>query len=312
MGEWQKALGDKGENIVASFMEMIGWSSGGKSDIPCSNNKHFGEGGNPRKTHGIDGLFSYRSPLCDGLCDMIAISVKYKESDVYPTSQSKFKGFYDELAECINCYQRSEEYKKQRDQFPDCTQVRNFGVLFWFTGSDPYAEHKRIALKSDIIGNDGLHKYDGIYLVDNRSASFIWETVARVRHAHPKAKISYSYFDTGKCTDPRNKEFSGDLLPIEYLGSGMLPLKVSEVDRGNTLYLSSAAEYSEDELARLIGLALSMSQDWPNKIRLLFPDFDALRHEASAVRVLNGFMSQSAVKKVEFGSVKQSFLQDGQ
>lgn len=306
MGEWSKSIGERGEEIVALFLQLLGWGTEQKGiDIKCVRTRHIGESGNPRTVHGIDFLFSYSSPLCDDLCDNLIISAKYKSVD-YPSTATKFKEYYNDLTQAVECFSKSEEYQRQVKLFPGSEKIRNFGVLLWFNSVDAYADHKTTVANIDVLKSDD--RYSGVYFVDNKTASFLYEAITFVKSANAESTTSFVYIETGKYTNPASQKFSGDSLPLEYLNLGLLPMKATDKAGFHTLYLCSAAPFKEENLGRLIGLSQSISQDWANKVRILFPSYDPLHHEKLAGRVINAFADKKITEKLEIGTYKPSLL----
>ncbi len=306
MAEWSKSVGERGEGIVAILLQLLGWGTSQKGiDVKCIRPRHTGESGNPRTSHGVDFLHSYRSPLCDDLCDNLVISAKFKDVN-YPSTATKFKEYYNDLAEAIECFSKSEEYQRQVKLFPGCDKIRNFGVLVWLNNVDPYADHKTTVANIEVLKSDD--HYSGVYFVDNKTASFLYEAITFVKAIDVESATSFAYIETGKYTNPASRQFSGDSLPLEYLNLGLLPMKATDKAEFHTLYLCSAAPFKEENLGRLIGLSQSMSQDWANNVKILFPDYDPLHHEKLAGRVLTAFADKKITKKLEIGSFKPSFL----
>jgi hypothetical protein len=96
MGEWSKKVGEKGEEIVADFLELIGWADYQNGlELPCVLTEEHGASGKQRRTHGIDFLFSYETPLNTATIDNIVISAKFT-SVAYDTSD--FKSHISDLA----------------------------------------------------------------------------------------------------------------------------------------------------------------------------------------------------------------------
>ena len=66
MGEWSKKVGEKGEEIVGEFLHLIGWGNAQNNiTLDCIKGKNHGTSESPKKTHGIDYLFSYKSQLLE-------------------------------------------------------------------------------------------------------------------------------------------------------------------------------------------------------------------------------------------------------
>ena len=65
-GEISVFSGEEGQKLVTNFLKVIGWNVAGHIQFECIfGEKHKTKDGNknPRKTHNIDAIFQYDSPL---------------------------------------------------------------------------------------------------------------------------------------------------------------------------------------------------------------------------------------------------------
>ena len=130
MGEWSKQIGDVGEEIVGKLLREIGWGDNqSRVEIACAEEtKHARKGSERRQTHGIDFLFSYRSPFCDGMLDNLVISAKYS-ADAYPPSpKSQFRSHFEDLVQTVHCFGRSDVRRVQIEGMPGTRRSRDIGV----------------------------------------------------------------------------------------------------------------------------------------------------------------------------------------
>lgn len=302
MGEWSKKVGEHGEKVVKEFFDLIGWSSSQEGiEMPCMRQeKHEG------KTHGLDRLFSYLSPLEDGVLNSIVTSVKYT-SDPYPSSpNSKFKSHFFDLAKTLECFKNSEVRRRAVQNFTGVESARNIGVLFWLSNCQ---EQDRDILK-EVANCKGLdaHAYETIYLVDNKRISFIYDSICSLRNGFSSKSVEFFYPSTGKNVNPLTKNPSGSILPVEYINSSVLLFKVvGDSNQSKTLVISSIDSFTASSLKRLIGLAHEISQDWTSSILILFPDYDHLNHQNEVSDAKSGFTNQSFVNSVKIASLNTDF-----
>jgi len=130
-------------------------------------------------------------------------------------------------------------------------------------------------------------KYEAIYLVDNKRAQFLFDSVNFARHIAKGADLSFFYADTGKNVHPLSRTNHGPFLPVEYVNTTVLALRIADqTATKRVLVLSTLEGFSETGLKRLLGLAQTLSQDWCTKIVLAFSDFNTLNHH-NVVQIAN-------------------------
>ena len=130
MGEWSKKIGEYGENLVEKILSVVGWTDLQKGiEIKCSNEEHTNTKGKPLKTHGIDFLYSYLSPLVDGQLNNVIISSKFQAKKYPNNPTTKFKDFMKDLIHTIDCFDNSTQKENVIQGF-NFTSVNSVGVLY--------------------------------------------------------------------------------------------------------------------------------------------------------------------------------------
>lgn len=289
MGEWSKKIGEYGEDVVEKFLSIIGWDNPAKGvQIEClkQNGEHLNEEGNIVHTHGIDFLYSYMNPLVDGQLNNIVVSSKFKTKK-YPNSPTKeFKWFISDLINQVECYSISPlKYESLADY--RCNSVNDIGVLFWLNNqadSDDDLISKVASARLDVI----LDKT--IYIVDNKRAAFILE-VLRYLKSRNEYNYSFYYPSTGRNINPTSRNNTGTILPVEFLNSSVLPVKMINVNNSNEtcFMLATIDNFDKDTFMRLMGLAKDISTNLSGHIVIGFPDYDSLNHELIASQAKHGF-----------------------
>ena len=302
MGEWSKKVGERGENLIKEFFELIGWSNSqdGLEMLCLRSESHEG------KTHGIDRFFSYKSPLEDGVLNNVLSSVKYSSAEYPSAPSSLFKRHFFDLAKTLECFKNSDIRRSAIKNFVGIDCSKNIGVLFWLSN---YREQNRDIL-SEVASCKGLdaYAYETIYVVDNKRISFVYDSIQTLKSRFPSQSIEFFYPSTGKNINPLAKSSSGPVLPVEYINSSVLLFKV--VDKSNeskTLVISCIDQFSSVDLKRLIGLAQEISQDLTNSTLILFPDYDYLNNENEVNDAKSGFNNQSFVNSVKVASFRDDF-----
>lgn len=277
MGEKSKNIGDKGEAIVENFLELIGWKPCQKGvKIDCIQKKKHN-----KETHGIDFLFTYVCPLHSETLENISISSKYSE-DPYPIAEntaykglkSVFKNHFNDLAMTIECFKKSENRRQLNKTFTGIKRTKESGVLFWLndhpsninTGIIDYLSNTRI--DSSLI-------FDAIHIIDNKRINELSDALRFVKNEHGvDSKITFDYFNTGLNVSIQNRQTNGPILPIQYLSSQILPLRIEKKDGKKILNLIAFDCFDIDSLQRIIGLAHNYVLNYQLQTIVSFPDFN--------------------------------------
>lgn len=308
MGELSKRIGEAGESLVENYLKLIGWANAQrKFDIQCIKpEKHASRGSKARQTHGVDFLFSYSSPLTDGVFTNLVISVKFSK-DEYPSSPGAlFKVHFQELAELIECFKKSQQRQSLQTGRQGIRSVQDIGVLFWINDSDKTYDDLIAKIANTYIPSEC--SFDKIYVVDNHRMAFIFDSMAYAKREHPNDEIQFFYFDTGKNTNPNIRHHTGTILPVEYVNTSVLPLRVVlNGTESKKLMLFSIDPFGESSLKRLIGMTMNLSGGWANKIELCFPDYKPLDHENIVQKVKMSFEDQNTTKNLSIVSYASDF-----
>lgn len=291
MGEWSKKIGEYGENVVERFLSVIGWNEPQKGiEINCSSQEgsHKNNAGAPVHTHGIDFLFSYMSPLVDGQLNNIIISSKYKTTK-YPNSPTKlFKDFLADLINTIECFDNSEQKNLILDTHKQFNSINDVGVLFWLNNQKD-SEDDLINLvanaKVDIISNRT------IYLMDNKHVAFILGLMNYIKSQNNRYSYSFFYPSTGQNINPNNRCENGKILPVEFLNSSIIPIRLEDKNNPKevTFFLGCIDGFEQDTFMRLMGLAKDMSKHLTGNVIIAFPDYNDLEHRNIVSRAKQGF-----------------------
>jgi hypothetical protein len=98
MGEFSKYVGEVGEGIVNDFLILFRWKNMCKNkELPCCTPAHN------KKTHGIDSLFIYNSPLQKQSLVSVVVSTKYS-SKPYDKVSTTFGSHFRDIAHTVECY----------------------------------------------------------------------------------------------------------------------------------------------------------------------------------------------------------------
>lgn len=305
MGERSKKLGDHGEDIVAALMKLIGWKSAAKgTDLTCFKPTIHGSKESPRKSHGVDFIFSCTSPLEDQILKHILISSKFQAAN-YPNSPAtKFKDFFSDLSVALECFKRSEIRRKVNSSHQGINSDSISGVLFWISGAD--SPDANIVEKISTARGLDEYGYGTIYVVDNYRASFLFDSIGYTNNKYGEENVRFIYPPTGKNINTTSRITGGKTLPPEYLNSGLLPFYAS-IREQKHLIICCQDSFDENSLKRLIGFSMSIALEYPNKVVIAFPDYDFVRHEEIVSTTKLTLQDKSFAESIEVTSYIKDF-----
>ncbi len=305
MGEWSKSIGEHGEDIVLSFLKFIGWRAAVKGvDVNCIRPVEHQVSSTERSAHGIDYVYTGRSPLEDGVLKHLCISSKFS-SQSYPRSPaSAFRDHFTNLATAIECFKRSAEKKQLNIGYTGISAEMVSGVLFWINDKDAQ-DHDVV---TELAGSKGLDEfsYGTIYVVDNRRACFLYQAISSMRNTFGAENVKFLYPSTGKNVDPSQRVATGDVLPVEYLTSGIIPFFIEDEGK-KKLAVCCDDEFSEEGLRRLIGYLGSVALDFPQQVIIAFPDYNFSQHSRQAALSKASIADKRFADLVEVISYRSDF-----
>lgn len=300
MGEFSKRIGEIGEEIVIEFLSLIGWHNPARNfDIPSIDCvKH------EKKTHGIDAYFHYKSPLISKTLENVIISVKYSKNK-YPNSPVvKFKEHYIDLAKAIESFKKSELRVDNINNRSGIEGVFDRGILFWLNNVD--GDSTDLITKLSRLEAPKDFNHDGIFLVENNKMEFIFNAIEFVKRLFVNKTIEFTYFNTGLNGDndtPKN----GEVMPVQYLASNILPLRVQIENDKNALILCSREKFEKEELIKLIGLAKNITANYQSKTIIAFPDYDRIFHEQIVDNTIRIFEENTFADTITVSNYNQNF-----
>jgi hypothetical protein len=302
MAEASKRRGEFGEDVVDKLLNLIGWESKIKGiDIPCIRPFDHAISTIGRTTHGIDFVYSYNSTFFNNTKEFVLVSSKY--NDTYPSNPvTRFKSHMKDIAFAIECFKKSE----LKNRLYDFGKTNKYsGVIFWLDNGGEYDDV--IERLTDLRIDDEL-EFDEIYLVDNRRADFLYHAISFTKSFFMNSEIEFVIPNTGLNSTVKTRTSSSSVLPVQYINSSILPLKVIHKENGQeTLVLNVIDDFEEEHLSQLISLAQKLTEGWSNKIYILFPHHVKDTFEVNVERIKLEFRDQFFVRKVQIGSFMPNF-----
>lgn len=293
MGEKSKFIGETGEKTVENFLNLIGWNDMSKGiEFPCFEDLH-----NKERTHGLDFFFKYLSPLMDGVLKKINVSVKFTDNEYPASPNSKFKEHFIDLAESMDCFRYSENFAEITKSINKLYQTsENIGVLFWLSNENSVHDEITSKVASAILPT--TYNFDSIYLVDNKKLEFIFSSITFAKGINTTFNLSFFYQDTGKNINPTIKKNFGRILPVEFINSSVLPIRLENPkDNSTTLVLSCIDNFNIEDLKRLISLSQELTNSWSNDIIIAFPDYNVTRN-SKEVEIAKSSFESSFTKNI--------------
>jgi hypothetical protein len=280
MGEWSKKIGEYGEKVIENFFEAIGWSDLSKGiELPCINGKkHLNDKGNPKQTHGIDFLYSYINPLVSAQLNNVLISSKFQNKKYPNNPSSTFKAFIDDLIETLECFDGSESKSSISLGF-QCSTINDVGVLFWLNNQLDSNDDLILSVSNSRIADTQTNKT--IFVMDNKRVAFILEIMKYIKMKSEKFDYSFYYPNTGQNLNPQGRQNVGKVLPVEFLNSSIIPIRLENKDnpKEKCLFLATIDSFEEDDFTRLMGLAKDITTDLAGEVIIAFPDYNELTHK---------------------------------
>jgi hypothetical protein len=235
------------------------------------------------------------------------VSVKFG-ADAYPSSPgSQFRSHLKDLAQLLACFKHSpKRLQSYLDQI-GINQIHDVGVLFWFNNeknSDVDLIQRTLTASTSDLG-----KHGAIFVVDNKRMAFIFDCLGFAHLLHATSSIEVLYFDTGKNTNPLVKVHSGLILPVEYINTSVLPLRIGDIDNTGTneLMLFCSEAFTREGLCLLFGMAQRFSGSWANRVLICFPDYDPLIHANDVQQTKASFSDKNVTSVLEVACYASDF-----
>lgn len=297
-GEKAKSSGEYGELIVKNLLELFGWKNCDSGvTVPCIyTDAHKKEGATKSEKHGIDYVFQYKSPLRDSTKQDVLISVKCR--DGYPKTEegikSKFKEFLIDIAQARMCYPACEISKRK---IPGTNKKVYSSVIFWIDRNrEDGRENDSVVDKINGFYLKEDCQYDTISLVDNARAQFLFAAINYSKNKFGK-EAKFFYISTGLNNANLMRQYTGEMLPYEYLNSNVIPMAVNQNDQ-KTLLLLIKDNFCEEYLSRLIGLSQEITYDWTANIIIAFPNYNKFENEEQVKSAKSKFEDSNFTDKI--------------
>lgn len=291
-GEKSKSIGEYGEKIGRSLLDLLGWKDTIRNiSITCNlGDEHKNDKGNPKQSHGDDELFVYDCPFFSDR--RVAVHVSIKHSEQYNPNEGKLKAKIKsdliELSEIIECSKYSVETDSILNgistERPD---TKHFGLLVYTSHHKQQLDKNVTYLLNHMIFNEKIN--DTIYMVDNDRANFLFEVHRYLNSNYDSFKYTNPNFGFSLLGDQDNHT---NFITLNMLNSDILPFRV-DVDGCFEIILFCKDEFSEDSLKKGITYAFEISQGFTKKISIGFPDFNYHTHKSADQTAKRNFSNEN-------------------
>jgi hypothetical protein len=306
MAEKSKNNGEYGEKMVSNFLSLIGVSPTTIMkgvDVECNNNHKHKTSIRERNTHGVDFIYHYSCPLINDTQQFVLVSSKFNEK--YTNPVQKFKGFLNDLAMALECFKDSPQKKNVKDNRVAIKQKYS-GVVFWLDGE---ATQDDMIEKLTDLRIDKQLDFDTIHLVDNKRIDFIFAAINNAKNEFDKYKFSFIVPATPYNSQYINKKSVSDFLPVQYINTSVLALKMESLTE-SILILNSIDEFDEDHLLKLVNLSHLLNESWAQKIYILFPSYSSQRMDEKVRSTLSKYSETDYTKKIVVNSYNKTIRND--
>lgn len=296
MAEFSKTVGEHGEEAARNFFNIIGWNNliDGK-DITCRHPKNhkLPASKNGRTKHGVDLMFSYLCPFEPTTRKQFLISVKNQHSDEKEgrsRTASKIKQDLTDLNTALKCYQYSDLRKSYMKQ-GRANNSEQIGLLLYLDENLATPLKRDSSISVSAFPNEGNYTH---IVIDSQRFDFIEALHHYLHFAYTNHEKQYYIYNSS----PDHLGSLVTFLPFSYLSGGSIPIAIS-LQKGDqtirTLLIFSEANFSTTNLPQLLSLSLKLTQEWADCI-ILFPDYNRIKHEADAKRIIQEMKDISNIK----------------
>lgn len=135
--------------------------------------------------------------------------------------------------------------------------------------------------------------------MDNRHVAFILSLISYIK-ALDKCNYSFFYPSTGQNVNPISRTDNGPILPVEYINSSVIPIRLENKDNPKevSFFIGSIDGFDQDGFMRLMGLSKDISKHLTGKVIIGFPDYNDLEHKNTASIAKQGFEDIDFAKTV--------------
>lgn len=273
MGEFSKFVGDYGEETVSNMLDLFGWTGHSSNiSLPCSTKWHA------RNEHGIDMLFLYESPLESKTIENVIVSSKYS-SNPYKNVKGTFKEHLKDIALTLECYSKSGLKKSSNDNISSTHSLKKIdtGVLFYINNDENPDNQNILQLIENVVIDPAL-KFRTVHVIDNNRAKFLYSAIKHIKNSYSESYFFYP--PTSFNINGETKKYYGNILPVEYISSPIIPFYIDQgTDRETKICFACSFELTEESMETITSCIREIVADITKDLLLLFPNYNRIIHK---------------------------------
>ena len=203
----------------------------------------------------------------------------------------------EDIITTIASYSPSE-IKNRSSSAYQYSSINDVGILFWLN-NNPESTDDLISIIASARIID-TQSNNAIYIMDNKRVAFVLEVMKFVKTKNDKFDYFFYYPNTGQNINPLKRENVGKVLPVEYLNSTIIPIKLVNKDNPKEIswLLATADNFEENDLMKIMGLAKDITTELVSQIIIAFPDYDENYHSQTVTLTKQKFQSGEFTKYI--------------
>ena len=208
----------------------------------------------------------------------------------------------------MECYDKSKLQNEYSEGY-DATIPETKGLLVWIHNKD---EKESVTDKISNARLDDYNNFNTIYVLDNNRLAFLNRSISFIQNKYNNHMFKFHYIDTGNNPSTLNKQYDGDILPIQMLFSDIQLYKLEDnTSKLVTLAILLKDNFEEESLKRIFGLSLTISKNF-TQIDIYFPDYDEMHNKDSVSKIKRQFREKSFTTKINVLSYNDRFQNIGE
>lgn len=293
MGEWSKSVGEQGEKIVEYLFEnVLGYKTIRQNlTIDCNNGEKHKKTENPKNTHGIDGLITVNSTLEDKVLDVGVISVKFTSNEYPSAPKGDFKKHLMDLIYTLECFENSKLSSEINKSFSNINKTDITGILVWASNESDLDSEIVSKVANLSIGSE-FH-FNRIIVLDNSKISFFVNFIENVKNKYGAENVSFVYHNSGLNSTGLQSKSYGEFLPIQYLFSDIIPLRIEKENKIDFL-IGIRDNFKYEDLLRILSFIKSFDHlDSSKNVIISFPDYNETKNMEDVKKAISFFGNDS-------------------
>lgn len=297
-GEISKSIGERGEEVAKKiFTDILGYDQiqvGKNLDCFKGKDHKIGRAKKDRKSHGIDGLIGNVSELSNQSLDIGYISVKKTEKVGY--TKTDFAKHIRDLAYGLECFKRSKVLSDYKKNFSNIKDVQIIGILIYFSDLDDLDKSVSEYTLEYNIPSD--LDFGNIVIIDNKRISFWIDSILQDKIKFGSDNVNFVYHNSG--LNPSIQNYYGSKIPLYYLYSDIIPLRIKNDNGEIILKFYYEGEYNADILRGIIDLAIDYDKlDSVSEVIFAFKDYIKSKHSANVQEIFMQYQPYFNPNKIE-------------